>query len=255
MIRPDTSNPIDAALRHDPEYQALRRLIGKLSDSRNEILAFDINSQLCDSSQLKGGIEKMESKKKDVKQRIVELKEQKSSHAQIADMLNSEGYLTSKGTPWTKGAVQMALSRIIKAKGISCEPCESVDTPVIPDTPSQRCEPCESCEPSQPASMDSATLRKLIHEEIINMMPEIAKCAIDENLSRPDADIPPAIPKLKGSKRLQGNRETLPGCRIDKALHELFEKERGTLGISASELMQRILWRHYGKPKLSFEDE
>ena len=81
------------------------------------------------------------------------------------------------------------------------------------------------------------------------MMPLAAKDAETANI------IPPPYPKVKGSKRYQGDRVTLPGLRIDKRLYDLFEGERRKLAISASELMQRLLWQHFGRPALSFEVE
>jgi len=63
---------------------------------------------------------------------------------------------------------------------------------------------------------------------------------------------PPPIPRKPKSKEYKGERETLPGCRIDKELFDLFEEDRKKAG-SASLVMQKILWTYYGRPKLSFE--
>jgi hypothetical protein len=41
---------------------------------------------------------------------------------------------------------------------------------------------------------------------------------------------------------------------VDKELWKLFQREQKRLGASASRTMDTILWRHFGKPRLSFED-
>ncbi|MEW6352208.1 MAG: hypothetical protein AB1646_24405 [Thermodesulfobacteriota bacterium] len=66
--------------------------------------------------------------------------------------------------------------------------------------------------------------------------------------------LPPPVPRVKGTKKYLGERATLGGTRIDRVLFDAFETERKTLGISASELMGRILFTHYRRPALSFEE-
>ena len=66
-------------------------------------------------------------------------------------------------------------------------------------------------------------------------------------------DSPPSIPQRPGSKAYIGSRATLPGTRVDRVLFEMFNAERRKCGLTATELMQRILWLHYRKPPLSFE--
>ncbi|MEW6351602.1 MAG: hypothetical protein AB1646_21335 [Thermodesulfobacteriota bacterium] len=80
-------------------------------------------------------------------------------------------------------------------------------------------------------------------------MPQLAKQATVATTV-----LPPSVPKVKGTKKYLGERATLGGTRIDKVLFDAFETERKALGISASELMGRILYTHYERPALSFEE-
>jgi hypothetical protein len=102
--------------------------------------------------------------------------------------------------------------------------------------PSQTSIPCEWI----------AALRTLIREEIdLALAANIAKSANDLH--------PPVTPRA--GRKLGGARKTMSGTRIDAVLFDLFEAEREQLGIGGSELMQRILWAHYGRPRLSFQQD
>jgi hypothetical protein len=46
---------------------------------------------------------------------------------------------------------------------------------------------------------------------------------------------------------------TFPGTRIDTNLAAAFEAERRRLQLSASELLEIILWRALGRPPLSYQ--
>jgi len=130
------------------------------------------------------------------------------------------------------------------ASGEPCELCESGQQPEAPSVP------CEPCEPSQLTLSPEiiAALRTIARKEIQSV---IANHAIP---AQREEDRPPEIPRKKGSRQYEGDRVTLPGCRIDRVLFERFETERRKLAISASELMQRILWRAFDRPLLSFEE-
>jgi hypothetical protein len=146
-------------------------------------------------------------------------------------------------------------SEVKKATGEACASCEVTSGESSETCDSEPTEPqySEPCEPSQnPVSdLTIAGLRNLIRSEIAEMMSiDSAKHA---NIAKLET-LPPLTPRIKGTKKFQGERVTLPGARIDKNLFELFESERRNLAISASELMQRILWAHFGKPRLSFEE-
>ena len=82
-------------------------------------------------------------------------------------------------------------------------------------------------------------------------MQTVLMCETDLGVER----LPPPTPRKPKSREFEGERETLPGCRVDRVLADLFQKERARGGISASDLMQRILWEHYQRPALSFESK
>ncbi len=68
-------------------------------------------------------------------------------------------------------------------------------------------------------------------------------------------EMPPERPKVPGKRKRAGQMTTMPGTRIDKALMDRFTEERRRLRLSASEMMQALLWNGLGKPSLSFEEE
>jgi|GEM_PF-2807275 len=129
----------------------------------------------------------------------------------------------------------------------SGEPCEQCESEQDPEPPSL---PCEPCDPSQlTLSPDIiAALRTIAREEFQSML------ANHTTPAQLEEDRPPVTPRIAGTRRYQGDRVNLPGLRIDKVLFERFENERRRLEVSASELMQRILWRAFGRPRLSFEE-
>ncbi len=65
--------------------------------------------------------------------------------------------------------------------------------------------------------------------------------------------MPPPTPRVAGSKKLWGERVTLPGTRVDRVLFDRLQGECRELSLSASDAMQRVLWLHFGKPLLSFQ--
>ncbi|AFM27819.1 hypothetical protein [Desulfomonile tiedjei] len=225
--------------------------------------------------------------KPSAKERIMELKKAGKSYAEITETLNHEGYLNSKSAPWTVGAVQMTHDREkkrLEKEGKEAKPANDAQivgasetsqdahvshTESVADETMDNGETCETCETRQQdepvnttptiAELTIADLRNLIRKEMKTMIDAIganhANTATVANTAQiTESDIPPAIPKVAKTKRFQGERATLPGCRIDKVLADLFEDERKEARISASELMQRILWNRYGHPKLSFEE-
>jgi hypothetical protein len=143
----------------------------------------------------------------------------------------------------------------------SCEPCESCENPRAVGLAANDAQLCEACvdEPAKhgddsqydlPSHM-VATLRKLIREELAAMPTLPANIA---KVAKVDVDMPPPTPRVAGTKRFQGGRATLPGTRIDSVLFDRFQSECQSLGLSASDTMQLILWRHFGRPILSFEE-
>lgn len=71
-------------------------------------------------------------------------------------------------------------------------------------------------------------------------------------LGAADRDEPPLPPK-KGKKFL-GEKRDIRG-RIDANLWELFQKECTEHNGNVSKTLDTILWRYFGKPRLSFEDD
>jgi hypothetical protein len=63
----------------------------------------------------------------------------------------------------------------------------------------------------------------------------------------------PPLPPRKGKKFL-GEKKDLRG-RIDTNLWELFHQECNKYNGNVSQTLDTILWRYFGKPKLSFEDD
>jgi hypothetical protein len=234
-------------LRAEPEYKELCALLDKQSDTQKNRLEKALTQQ-------EGGAD-MEATN-DIDSRILELRDRQGlSHPKIAEQLNQEAMLTAKGKPFTPGAVQMRYSRLKKQVSHEPQSCEEIENADEPGSPCEISEPCDTPESiPNPSNFEIPAewlgpLRKLMREEFNDML---ANQAIP---AKATGALPPPIPRVKGKRKYQGERATLPGCRIDKVLADRFEHERRRAGVSASEAMQRILWRHFGEPLLSFELE
>ena len=92
-----------------------------------------------------------------------------------------------------------------------------------------------------------AIIRRVVREELSSMQ-------VTQTVAQTTANDFPTVPRNPGARGLAGKRETLPGCRVDEVLYNRFNADRAEQRISASDLMNRILWHYYGKPKLSFEE-
>jgi hypothetical protein len=68
-------------------------------------------------------------------------------------------------------------------------------------------------------------------------------------------DVPPEPQVItgEGKGRRENRRYTKASVTVDKVLWNLFVTERDKLRVSTGRLMDIILWRHFGKPKLSYE--
>ena len=282
---------LDAALRADPDYQELGRLLDEQTARQKERLEQDIARQeahrtMTTREQVQEELTKRQEEYKQLKTQFTIrniLARVKDDPEAIADALNEAEILTDRGAKWTKVRVQKRIAPLGAAMSLDAETAtrnldhlakiignlssvlavgnsayqrtriylnSEVSAPqdTKQKTPDAPREPCAPLEDEIPAAW-MRTLRRMIQEEIKAMMPDVAKGAETANI------IPPPYPKVKGSKRYQGNRVTLPGLRVDKRLYDLFEGQRRKLAINASELMQRILWAHFGRPPLSFEIE
>jgi hypothetical protein len=221
-MRRKTSDEINAALRADPDYQDLCRLLDKQTAPQKARLEKRLTRE--EES------EPMETRE-DIDNRILDLKEKQGlSYAKVAERLNEAGYTTATGGLFKKSSVQTRYEIIRKQR----ENGERSEPPG---------EPCESSPVAIPPEW-LEPLRQLIRKEINQASPACNDIAIDS---------PPSTPRKKGSKEYQGERETLPGCRIDKVLFDRFEAERERTHVSASGLMQKILWNYFQRPPLSFE--
>jgi len=68
-------------------------------------------------------------------------------------------------------------------------------------------------------------------------------------------ELPPPREKVKGPKGLpvgRGERVKI-GVTLDKAIADRFEAEYKRLGLSASTLIETILWHWFNRPILSFQ--
>ncbi len=229
MTRRKRSDELDAALRADPDYRELCRLLDKQTAARKARLGRFLAEQ-----------EGETMKKKDLDDRIMELRDQQGlTFSEIASRLLTEGYYFDvEKRSWVPNEVRGRYRRA-KAKQSS--------QPPPPPPPREKAieEPGESSPVTIPPEW-LAPLRKLIREEVQAMMPNAAKETTTAQVE------PPPIPRKPKSKEYEGERETLPGCRVDKVLYDKFIEDREKAG-SASLVMQKILWTYYGRPKLSFE--
>jgi len=68
-------------------------------------------------------------------------------------------------------------------------------------------------------------------------------------------DLPPVPPKVgEAKKKFKGFKGDLR-VRIDKNLYDLLEKDvKAHFGHNWSRALDAVLWRYYGRPKLSFEE-
>ena len=89
------------------------------------------------------------------------------------------------------------------------------------------------------------------------------ECAVETRLTEllkskhgvvdgPDLDEPPLPPK--SGKKYLGEKRDIRG-RIDANLWELFQQECRKYNGNVSKTLDTILWRYFGKPRLSFEDD
>ena len=130
-----------------------------------------------------------------------------------------------------------------------CEPCDDTTGNQQEPLSSEHSQPCEASQSALPPEMVQA-VRALVREELAAMSAEVANIA---KAAKDDVEMPPPTPKAEGSKRFLGERVTMPGMRIDITLYAAFKEECKALGLSASDGLQRILWLHFDRPRLSFE--
>jgi hypothetical protein len=90
-----------------------------------------------------------------------------------------------------------------------------------------------------------------VFQEMLHSMREEMNVIADTQ----DAPPEPHVIKGEGKGRRENRRYTKASVTVDKVLWNLFVKERDKLRVSTGRLMDIILWRHFGKPKLSYEKQ
>jgi hypothetical protein len=101
-------------------------------------------------------------------------------------------------------------------------------------------------EPAQPDRIVEL-VRTTVRQMMVDEPP--AASALGENRAAP-----PRPRTVKGTRKLAVPRRKLQGT-CDSALFELFENERQSRGFNVSQMIDFILYHHYGQPRLSFETE
>jgi hypothetical protein len=90
--------------------------------------------------------------------------------------------------------------------------------------------------------------REVFQEMLHNMRNEM-------NIITDTEDTPPE-PRVitgEGKGRRENRKYVKASVTVDEALWQRFTAERDRMRVSTGRLMDIILWRHFGKPKLSFE--
>ncbi|MGO9571851.1 MAG: hypothetical protein ACLP5H_30365 [Desulfomonilaceae bacterium] len=90
--------------------------------------------------------------------------------------------------------------------------------------------------------------REVFQEMLHNMRNE-------RNVMADAEDSPPEPETLKkaGKGRRENRNYVKASVTVDKVLWDLFTTERDHMRVSTGRLMDIILWRHFNRPKLSFE--
>lgn len=109
----------------------------------------------------------------------------------------------------------------------------------------------EQAEPSR-HDMRIRTIAREVFEEMMTTMP----AALPTTTYNPN-DMPPRPETIRGQGK--GRRQNRVyrkfSITLDQVLWDLFVEEFTSRKIPPSQLLDAIMWRHYGKPKLSYEKE
>lgn len=206
-----------------------------------------------------------ETTRPEVYQRVHELRTQGTEWPEIIETLESEGFRDSKGQPYTKSNITSNYSRRYGSNPRKKVNIPSVhqDRPTPKKERSQRShkpkeEPQEPVvEPiNEPAPKDTkeeiedmeARMRAIAHEvcsEMLKSVPTVHAGTAD--------DLPPE-PQREGKGKRRTRRYGRITLTVDETLLTLFEKEQKDRSLSASRLLDGILWTRYGRPALSYQD-
>lgn len=178
----------------------------------------------------------MDTRPQDVVDELELDEKQKFSYSKVTEKLNEAEHRASTGGLFNESSIQTRYDRIKKEEvsGEAGQPDRAGE-----DKPS-----------GQASQLPPHVIRPELIPELLDIIREEIQPMLwaDWRSLTTQEEIPPATPHKKGSKKYKGRRDKLPICRVDKVLLDFFRREREQKGISASELMQRILWNYFGKP-------
>jgi len=207
-----------------------------------------------------------ETERPEVYQRVHELRTQGVEWAIVVETLKYEGYLDSSGKPFTKSNITSNYSRRYGSnprKKMSI-PTVHQDKPKPKKERSKRSQPLKETPPepaveliTEPAPKDTkeeiedmeARMRAIAHEvcsEMLKNVPTVHTVGTAE-------DLPPE-PAREGKGKRRTRRYGRITVTVDESLLRLFENEQRDRSLSASRLLDGILWTRYGKPTLSYQD-
>ncbi len=176
------------------------------------------------------------------------LRSEGKTRQEAVEMINAE-FKTSLGF----GSVSTYASQ---AKKLS----ESKDSHAEPEQGkrAQKLKPPDHREPEHvslseqiPTQLDDR-IRNVAREVFREMIDELKNTATAINES--DFPAEPQVVKGKGKGRRENRRYMKISLTVDETLWKLFAAEKDRLRVSSGRLMDAILWRHYGRPRLSYQE-
>lgn len=179
--------------------------------------------------------------------------------------LEGEGFRDSKGQPYTKSNITSNYSRRYGSK-----PGKKVNIPTVhqdrPTPKKERSPRSQKPKKESPAEEHKpefdTPLSPIDVKELESRMRAVAKEYFDEMIGKVKTvhavgtaeDLPPEPPR-EGKGKRRTRRYGRITVTVDESLLRLFEEEQRTRSLSASRLLDSILWTRYGKPSLSYQGE
>ena len=97
-------------------------------------------------------------------------------------------------------------------------------------------------------------IQRIVQEAFDKMMTTVPNIPTVPNADT--SDLPPEPASLKGTEK-GGRRQTRQyeklSCTVDSVLFELFRSECTERKLSAGRMLDALLWNHYGRPELSYQ--
>lgn len=203
----------------------------------------------------------------EVYQRVHELKTQGVEWPEIIKTLESEGFRDSTGKPYTKSNISSNYSR-----RYGSNPRKKVNIPTVhqdkPTPKKERSQRSQTPKEAPPAEEHKPEFnvpmpQTIDTKELESRMRAVAKEFFDEMIGKVQTvhtdhtgraeDLPPEPPR-EGKGKRRTRRYGRITVTVDESLLTLFEKEQRDRSLSASRLLDGILWTRYGKPSLSYQD-